>query len=56
MLLQHMEQHGPTANKWLYVCRILPIIKVRWKFRFQLFNELPFPANPFDEWFCFPVH
>ncbi len=53
MLLQHIKQHSTTANEWFYVCRIVPIIKVSWKFLLQLFNELSFSTNPFDEWFCF---
>lgn len=53
MLLQHIEQHSPTAYEWFYVSRIVPIIKVSWKLHFQLFNELAFAANPFDERFCF---
>ena len=56
MLLQHVKQHSTTANEWLYVCSIIPIIKVCWEFCFRLFNELSFTANPFDEWFCFCIH
>ena len=56
MLLQHVKQHSPTTNEWFYVCRIFPIIKVSREFCLQLFNELSFTANPFDEWFCFFIH
>ena len=56
MPLQHIEQHSTTANERLYVCRIIPIIKVSRELCFQLFNELSFAANPFDEWFCFCIH
>jgi len=32
---------------------ILPFVKVSGKQGFQLFNELCFASNPFDEWFRF---
>ncbi len=37
VLLQHVEEHGSTANKRLNVCSIVPIIKVSWQQCFQLF-------------------
>lgn len=30
MLLQHIEEHGSTANKRFNVSSIVPIIKVSW--------------------------
>lgn len=56
MLLQHIEQHSTSTNERFYVCCIIPIIKISWEFFLQLFNELPFSTNPFDEWLCFCIH
>ena len=50
-----IESHRRTADKRLNVSDILPSVKVSRKQSFQLFNELGFAPNPFDEWFRFHI-
>lgn len=31
VLLQHIEEHGSTANEWFYICDVPSVAKIFWQ-------------------------